>query len=204
MANLKDLSREYEERRFPPARRLDVHGEGPGAARQRALQWIQSHAHEAPGSELLVVVERGVRPGSRGGPVRKSVEAMLDQLEGGLIEWWQSFGPGSIALRISDDPRMSPVPAPVAPDPRDEGRTPETAGAVLIPPAADIPEELLPVARRAAELRRMREGLSVSILEVLLRRIWIEAQAIAMGERLSFETALHQILRVEERRAYEE
>jgi hypothetical protein len=204
VANLKDLTREYEARRFPPARRLDVHGEGPVAARQRALQWIQSFAHEAPGSELLVVVERGVRPGSRGGPVRKSVEAMLDQLQGGLIEWWQSFGPGSIALRIADDPRMSALSAPTAPDPKDDGRTPETAGAVLIPPDADIPEELLPVARRAAELRRMREGQSVSILDVLLRRIWIEAQAIAMDRRLTFDAALQQILRMEEQRAYEE
>ena len=54
MARLDDLAREYEARRFPPTRRLDVHGEGPTAARDRALRWIQMHAHENPGTERLL------------------------------------------------------------------------------------------------------------------------------------------------------
>lgn len=204
MAGLDDLPREYEARRFPPTRRLDLHGEGPRAARERALRWIQSFAHEEPGQELLLVVERGVRPGASPGPVRRSVEALLRELEGRLIAWWQEFGPGSLVVRVAEEPSMRPFPPPAAPVPADEGRTPETAGAAFVRPMDDIPEELLPVARRAAELRRDREGASVRLLEVLLRQVWIEAQAVAMSERLTFEAALERIAAEEEARAYEE
>lgn len=203
MAKLNELLREYEAHHFPPTRRLDVHGEGPVVARERTLRWIQSFAHEAPGSELLVVVERGARPGVRASPVRRSVEEMLQRLVGGLIDWWQPFGPGSLALRVSLDPRMAPPATPTAPEDENDGRTPETAGALLIEPDADIPDELLPLARRAAELRRTREELSLPLLDVLLRQIWIEAQAAAMSERISFESALDRVLQREEDLAYD-
>jgi hypothetical protein len=62
VAGLHDLAREYEAQRFPPTRRLDLHAEGPQVARDRALHWIQSFAHEQPGAELLLIVERGGRP----------------------------------------------------------------------------------------------------------------------------------------------
>jgi hypothetical protein len=194
MAGFEHLTREYEARRYPPARRLDVHGEGPAVARDRALRWIQSHAHEEPGAELLLVVERGARPGRPAGPVRQSVEWLLRDLEGGLIAWWGPFANGSLALRIAYEPRMvAPSRATTTPDPT-EGRTPETASAAQPPPAADIPPELLPLASQVAELRRDREGLSVGLLEVVLRRVWIEAQATAMDERIPFETALDRLL----------
>ncbi|HST62916.1 MAG TPA: hypothetical protein VLK84_29685, partial [Longimicrobium sp.] len=77
---LNELSREYEARHFPPTRRLDLQGEGPETARQRALRYIQSFAHEQPGAELLLIVERGRKPGGRRGPIRTSVEALLDEL----------------------------------------------------------------------------------------------------------------------------
>lgn len=203
MARLNDLSREYEARHFPPTRQLDLHGEGPESAQRRALRWIQSFAHEEPGSELLLVVERGGRPRGRASVVRQSVEALLGRLAGGLIDWWQPFGSDSIALRVALDPRISP-PAPPEPiDPRDEGRTPETASAAPPDPDADIPGELLPVARRAAELRRAREDLSIGLLGVVLRQVWIEAQATAMNERTSFGAALDRVLREEEGRIYE-
>ncbi|HEX2205740.1 MAG TPA: hypothetical protein VHG91_20675, partial [Longimicrobium sp.] len=89
-----------------------------------------------------------------------------------------------------------------APDPKDEGRTPETAGAAYLPPHADIPPDLLPVATRAAELRRTREGLGVSVLDVVLRELWIEAQARAMSERVTWEAALRETLADEEARMY--
>lgn len=198
MAGFESLTREYEARRFPAGRRLDLHGEGPGVARDRALRWIQSNAHEEPGAELLLVVERGGRPGRPPGPVRQAVERLLRELEGGLIEWWGQFASGSIAVRIAAEPRMVPSarPAP-APDPT-EGRTPETAGAAQPPPDADIPPELLPLARRVAELRRDREGLSLGLLEVVLRRVWIETQAIAMDERVRFDEALGRLLAEEQ------
>jgi hypothetical protein len=204
VTRLSDLAREYEARRFPRTNRLDLHGEGPETARERALRWIQSQAHEQPGAELLLVVERGGRPGRAPGPVRRAVEQLLVRLTGGLIDWWQPFGTGSLALRLSDEPRLVPFREPTAPDPRDEGRTPETAGAVTIEVAADIPPELLPLARRAAELRRAREGGPVAAAELLLARLWLEAQARAMDERLSFEGALERILAEEERLAVEE
>jgi hypothetical protein len=204
MAGLNHLMREYELRHFPPGRRLDLHGEGPLAARQRALRWIQSFAHEQPGEELLLIVERGRRPGARAGILEKTVVKLLEELEGKLIDWWQPFGPGSLAVKISLYPRMQPLAAPKPVEDRSEGRTPETAGALLLSPQHDIPEELLPTAQRAAELRRMREGISVGMLDAVLRRIWIEAQAAAMMERVHELDALQRILREEERRAYED
>jgi hypothetical protein len=192
MADWRDLSREYEARRYPEARRLDLHGEGPAAARERALQWIQSHAHEEPGQELLLIVERGRRPGRPPGPVRKAVERLLVELQGRLIEWWQDFGTGALAVRIADDPRM--VPQTGAPPVQTDGRTPETAGAALLAVQNDIPEELLALATRIAEARRDRERLSVGLMDVVLRRVWIEAQAEAMGERIGFDEALERLL----------
>ena len=202
MPNLSDLAREYEARHFPATQRLDLHGEGPDTARVRALRWMQTWAHEAPGTSLLLVVERGVRPGARGGPVRRSVEKLLDSLVGGLIESWQPFGAGSLAVRIALRPRLVPIGGPA--EQSGEGRTPETAGAAYVEAEEDIPEALLPLARHVAELRRTREGLAVSVLPVVLRRVWIEAQADAMLARTPWETALRGLLRQEQRRAYEE
>ena len=203
MTHLNDLFREYESRHFPPTRRLDLQGEGPATARDRALRWIQMHAHEQPGAELLLVLERGRRrEAPRKDPVRLAVEGMLAELTGRLVEWWQPFGPGTIAVRISGDPAMWAPPSSRPKREQGEGRTPETAGAAYVAPEADIPGELLPVARRAAELRRTREGLAVSLMEVVLRGVWIEAQAAAMGERVSFEEALQRIVADEEAKAY--
>ena len=203
MGGFGELARDYEARRFPPTRRLDLHGDGPGVARERALKWIQSFAHEEPGSELLLIVERGHGRRRPPTPVRREVEKLLVDLEGRLIDWWQEFAEGSLALRISDDPRMHPFGEPPAPRP-DEGRTPETAGEAMIAPELDIPGELLGLAERAAELRRDREGLSVGLLEVVLRRIWIEAQADAMSLEIGFGEALERILEAEQARAAEE
>ena len=204
MAGLHDLAREYEAQRFPPTRRLDLHAEGPQVARERALHWIQSFAHEQPGVELLLIVERGGRPGRSAGPVHREVVKLLDELSGKLIEWWQNFGTGSLALRIAAVPRMTPL-GPSAPVPlAGEGRTPETAGAAPLALHHDIPDELLDVASRAAELRRVREGISVGLLQVVLRRIWIETQAAAMDERISFESALARILDAERLRMLED
>lgn len=202
VTRLNELSREYEARHYPPTRRLDLQGEGPETARARALRWLQTFAHEQPGADLLLIVERGKRPGSRKGPVRVAVEKLLDELRGGLIEWWQPFADGSLALRVARDPRLHPA-APPPPD-VGEGRTPETAGQGYLSPREDIPPELLPLAERVAELRRMREGLPVGVTDVVLRGIWIEAQARAMGERIPFETTLHALLRDEQQRMYED
>lgn len=200
MAHWNDLSREYEARRYPPTRRLDVQGEGPETARQRALRWIQSFAHEQPGADLLLVVERG--RGARRGAVRVAVEKLLAELQGGLIEWWAPFGDGSLALRVSLDPRMQRLVARPA-EPVGEGRTEETAGAAYVRPQDDIPPELLPLAGRAAELRRVREGLPVGVTETIMRRLWIDAQVTAMTERTSWEDALRGIVRAEEARMFE-
>src|SRR5690606_8951393 len=194
MRDFRDLAREYEERHFPPTRRLDLHGEGPVRARELALQWIQSRAHEQPGDELLLIVERGRAPGRPPTAVRRAVERLLGELQGKLVDWWQDFGTGGLALRISDQPSVLSLPA--RPEPVGEGRTPETAGAFL-PVSEDIPEELQGVARRIAELRRDREQLSLGLMEVILRRVWIEAQATAMQERVSFEEALEEMLEEE-------
>jgi hypothetical protein len=199
---LNELSREYEARHFPPMRRLDLQGEGPDTARQRTLRWIQSFAHEQPGANLLLIVERGRKPGSRKGPIRVAVEKLLDELQGGLIEWWQPFSEGSLALRISAEPHRWVAPPPRPADPS-EGRTDETAGRAYLHPEADIPYELLPLALRTAELRRTREGQAVGLLDVVLREIWIEAQAAAMTDRIDWETALEAINRREEARLLE-
>jgi hypothetical protein len=203
MTRLNELAREYEERHYPPTRRLDVHREGPQSARERALRWIQTFAHEEPGSDLLLIVERGGRPGRHKGPVRLEVERLLNELEGGLIDWWQPFADGSLALRIAREPRRwagAKAPEP----PKGEGRTPETAGARYLPPQADIPPELLNIAARAAELRRTREGLAVPMGEVVLRGIWNDAQARAFDEGVSWEQALREVLEMEERAIYED
>jgi hypothetical protein len=201
VTRLNELSREYEARHFPISRRLDLQGEGPDTARDRALRWIQTFAHEEPGAELLLIVERGRH--RRRGPVRIAVEGLLEELTGGLLEWWQPFAEGSIACRVARDPRRwAKAPAAVV-DPKDEGRTAETAGAAYLPPESDIPAELLPLARRAAEFRRMREGLAASAYDVVLRGVWNEAQAAAMERRVPFREALEEIEREEERALYE-
>lgn len=198
MADIRDLSREYEARRFPEGRRLDVHGEGPAVARERALRWIQSYAHEEPGQELLLIVERGRRPGRPPTPVRRAVERLLAELQGRLVEWWQDFGTGGLALRVAEHPQMVPQTEPRPTE--GEGRTPETAGAAPLAAHHDIPDELLGIASRVAEIRRDREGMSVGLMDVVLRRVWIEAQARAMEERISFERALELLLEEERRR----
>jgi hypothetical protein len=203
MAGFDSLARDYEARRFGPSRQLDVHGEGPAVARDRALKFIQSFAHEAPGTELLLILERGGRRSGRPHPVRQSVEKLLDVLFGDLVERWSPFTDGTVAVRISHDPHMAaPQRATEAPPTDPEGRTLETAGTATLRPDEDIPTELLPVARRIAELRRERESLSVGLLEVVLRRVWIEAQAIAMTDRVSFEDAMNRILSSEQRLLY--
>lgn len=202
MAHLNELYREYEARHYPPTRRLDLQGEGPSTARDRTLRWIQTFAHEQPGTDLLLVLERGRRVATgRKSAVRTAVEELLGDLSGKLVDWWQPFGPGSIALRVARDPRMF-TPPPPKPKLEGDGRTPETAGAAYLSPEADIPDELLPLARRAAELRRTREGHSVSLMEVVLRGIWIEAQAAAMSEGATFEAALRRIAANEAEKAY--
>lgn len=192
MAGMKDLMREYERTRFPPDRRLDVHGEGPGVARDRALLWIQSRAHEQPGQELLLIVGRGGRPGRPPGAVEVAVRDLLADLQDRLIEWWQPFTPGSLALRIAREPRMAP-PARTRSAAAGEGRTEETAGVARPAPADDIPTELLPTARRTAELRIERESLSVRLADVVLREIWIEVQAAAMETGTTFASAMEDI-----------
>lgn len=194
---MKDPIREYEGARFPPDRRLDLHGEGPRVARDRTLRWIQSRAHEHPGQELLLIVERGRsfrRPSS---PVATAVHDLLDELTGRLVEWWKPFAPGSILVRVADDPRMERRPAIVSAAPVGDGRTEETAGAARPSPWKDIPLELLGAARAAAGLRIEREGLTTRVEEVVLREIWTEAQVRAMDEEKSFADALAAILAAE-------
>jgi hypothetical protein len=200
VTRLSELAREYEARHYPPTRRLDIQGEGPQTARERVLRWVQSFAHEQPGADLLLIVQRGRQ---RKGPVLLEVERLLAELTGGLIDWWAPFAEGSVALRIARDPRRVPVAKPPAKDPG-EGRTPETAGARYLSPLPDIPPELLPVATRAAELRRMREGLAVGVAEVVLGGIWNEAQARAFTEDVSWERALHETLEAEQRALYDD
>jgi hypothetical protein len=202
VSGFDDLARDYEARRFPPTRRLDLHGEGPGVARDRALRWIQSHAHEAPGEELLLVVERGRRPGRPPTPVRRAVEGLLSELQGRLIDWWQGFGSGSLAVKLAEVPDMRPPPRRPA-LPEGDGRTPETAGTAILALHHDIPDELMDLATRAAELRRVREEISVRMVDAVLRRVWIDAQALAMDRRIEFEDALERILEEERRMARE-
>lgn len=203
MSGWGDLAREYEARRFPASRRLDLQSDGPDTARQRALQWIQSYAHEEPGQELLLVVERGGRPGRPATPVRRAVEQLLRDLDGKLIDWWQAFGQGTLVVRVARDPDMRPLQEEPE-EPVGDGRTPETAGTALLALHHDIPDELLDLAHRAAELRRTREGISVKMIDSVLRRIWIETQAAAMEHRIDFEEALREILEKERARAWEE
>jgi hypothetical protein len=190
MAGMKELMQEYERARFSEDRRLDLHAEGPRAATERALQWIQSRAHETPGQELLLIVERPFRGDRPPSPVRAAVQTLLTELQGKLIDWWQPSAPGSIALRISREPSMRTrrVAAPLADT--DEGRTSATAGFVRLPARDDIPSELLAEAERIVDLRIEREGLSDRIRDVLLREVWIEVQAAAMEFGTSFATAL--------------
>lgn len=194
--------REYEIRHFPLSRQLDLHGDGPRAARERALRWIQSFAHENPGEELLLIAERGNRPGTAPGPVRRALEALLAELDGKLIDWWQPFGSGSLALRLSDEPSVLPKLSLVK-EPVGEGRTNDTAGAALIDPEDDIPHDILPLIERAAELRRTREGISLGLIPLLVRRLWIEAQAYSMSESVDFNAGAEWVLE-QERRAEEE
>lgn len=203
MTRLNDLAREYEARHYPITRRLDLQREGPDTARERALRWIQTFAHEEPGADLLLVVERGVRPGGRKGPVRVAMEKLLEELRGGLVEWWQPFADGSLALRVARDPRRW-VPRAKTAEPEGDGRTPETAGAAYVPAEDDIPDDILPLARRVSEMRRTREGLGVPLLGVVMRQIWIEAQATAMSERVSFHDALTRAREDEEQRMYDD
>lgn len=203
MTKLNELSRAYEARHYPPTRRLDVQGEGPETARERVLRWVQSRAHEQPGTDLLVVVERGTRRHGKKSAVRAAVEALLAELTGGLIEWWQPFAEGSLAIRVAQTPRRFGEPErPAAP--AGEGRTDETAGKAWLSPRKDIPEEHLPLAWRAAELRRTREGLAVAAMDVVLQRVWIEAQAVAMTERVPWDDALRRVIAEEERRTLAE
>ncbi|HET7461276.1 MAG TPA: hypothetical protein VFJ82_08500 [Longimicrobium sp.] len=203
MTRLNELAREYEARHYPPTRRLDLQAEGPESARERALRWIQSFAHEEPGADLLLIVER-LRPGRGKSPVRLSVEKLLNELNGGLIEWWQPFADGSLALRVARDPRRFPA-GPAKPRvPPGEGRTPETAGATYLDPTADIPPDLLPVALRAAELRRAREGLSAAAAGVVLRGIWNDAQTRSFDEGVTWARALEEVLEAEQQALYEE
>jgi len=194
VTGMKDLMREYERKRFPAERRLDLQGEGPRSARDRALHWIQSKAHENPGEDLLLVVDRVGFPGRAPSPVHVEVQKLLRDLEGRLIEWWQPFAPGSIALRTSLTPTMH-LPAPRSPAERveGEGRTEETAGAARVHPREDIPPDLLYQAERTAERRIEREGHSIRLLDVVLREVWIEVQALAMEERLTFDEAMRRV-----------
>jgi hypothetical protein len=107
-------------------------------------------------------------------------------------------------VRVSALPRMDAGRPTGAAPMQGEGRTAETSGAAPLAMHHDIPAELLDVARLAAELRRVREGISVALLDVVLRRIWIETQAAAMEERIGFETALERILAHERERILEE
>ncbi|HUE95893.1 MAG TPA: hypothetical protein VMN39_04510 [Longimicrobiaceae bacterium] len=191
MASLGELRREYERAHFPADRRLDLHGEAPRMARERALRWIQSRAHEAPGQELLLIVERAVQPGRRPSAVAEAIRELLTDLNGKLLAGWHPFGPGSVALRIADFPSILPLMAPARSE--GDGRTNATSGAARPPPEDDIPAELLELATRTAELRIEREGLSSRVLDVILREVWIEAQAAAMETRTSFAAGLERV-----------
>lgn len=203
MAGINDLMREYEAKRFPIYRRLDLQGEGPRSARERALHWLQSRAHESPGEEVLLIVERAVRPGRPPSPVSVEVQKLLAELDGKLLAWWQPFAPGSFAVKISSDPRMRVArTAPAEPD--GDGRTDDTAGAARPPAAQDIPPELLDDARQIVHLRLEREGLTTRISDVVLREVWIEVQATAMEKRMTFGDAMSALLGLERVRSLED
>ena len=203
MGDMRDLMRAYERARYPTHRRLDVQAEGPHTVRERVLQWIQSRAHEEPGEDLLLIIARGVKPGSPPASMEVEVRKLLDRLQGRLIEWWQPFAPGSLAVRLAREPSMfhpSKQPEPEIGD----GRTAETAGAARPEADRDIPPELYDIARRVTELRIEREGLSIRVFDVLLREVWNQAQVMAMEERLTFEAALNVVLDEEMKARLEE
>ena len=203
MAGMNDLMREYESKRFPIYRRLDLQGEGPRSARERALHWLQSRAHESPGEELLIIVDRGGRPGRPPSPVAAEVQKLLAELQGRLLEWWQPFAPGSYAVRLSLDPRIQrgyTAPSALTGD----GRTEETAGAARPPADQDIPAELLDSARQIVDLRLEREGLTTRIANVVLREVWIEVQAAAMENGITFEKAMAKALEAERKSGWRE
>lgn len=160
-------------------------------------------AHEEPGAELLLVLERGRIGPTRPGSTRAAVEALLEELRGGLLDWWQPFTPGTLALRIAFEPRRVRA-GPLSDPAPDDGRIPATGGAAYLAPDRDIPPELLPLATRAAELRATREELSAMLIPLLTRRIWIEAETLAMSESVGWGDALARIVAAEERRAYED
>jgi hypothetical protein len=164
-------------------------------ARERALRWIQSRAHESPGQELLLIVERAVQPGRPPSAVSETIRKLLDDLNGKLLAWWQPFGPGSVALRIADYPSILSVATPARTE--GDGRTKVTSGAARPAAADDIPTELLESATRAAELRIEREGLSSRVFDVILREVWIDAQAEAMESRTSFAAGLERVHELE-------
>lgn len=199
MRHVHESTRAYEARHFPAAYRLDLHAEGPQGARRRALRWIELMAHEHPGDEVLMVVERGGQVRRESGPVRLEVEALLEELNGALIDGWQRFGTDGVAVRISRDPDRFREPEestePEVPEGRDK---PEP----MIDPTGDIPRELQAMVRRGAELRRMREGHGVALMDTLMRRIWISAQAAAMSGEGTVESALATLVKGEERATY--
>lgn len=201
--DMRDLMREYERSRYPADRRLDVQAEGPQTARERVLQWIQYRAHEEPGADLLVIVSRGTRPGALPTRVEAEVRKLLDELEGRLIEWWQPFAPGSLAVHLAAEPSMLRTTRTVQSGPG-EGRTPETAGAARPTPGQDIPPDLFDRVQAVAELRIEKEGLSSRVMDVLLREVWTEIQVRAMEERLTFETVVDSVLEEERQVRFDE
>jgi hypothetical protein len=122
------------------------------------------------------------------------IHALLDDLTGKLISRWRPFAPGSIMLRIADLPRMERQKDPEHPLPPDDGRTRETAGAARPSPLTDIPPELLTLARTAAGLRILREGLTTRVEELVLREVWVEAQLRAMESGSSFAEGISSVL----------
>jgi hypothetical protein len=202
LAGLHDLMREYERARYPEHRRLDLQAEGLATARDRALQWIQSRAHEEPGQDLLIIVSRSGRPGNKVSPLETEVRSLLEELQGKLIGWWEPFAPGSLAIRIADVPDMRPRRDP-DPGSRGEGRTDETSGAAPLSPQRDIPPQLLEIAIRIADKRIEREGLNPGIRDVVLREIWTEAQALAMERGIDFAAGLGRIMDSEIDKSYD-
>jgi hypothetical protein len=200
--DLTSLARSYEEGRFPPSRRLDLQAEGPDVARTRALRWIESVAHEDPGADLLLILERRAGP-PRKGSLRQSVESLLDELTGRLLDWWEPFGPGSLVVRVSASPDRFRQVVERDPRPTPAERLDEAGASGWVEPREDIPAELLPAVERIAEARRQREGLSLGLMDVMLHQIWVEVQALAMDERLTFELALEEVLGSERERGYE-
>ena len=193
---------EYEDSRFSAHQRLDLQAEGPRQAGERLLHWIQSRSHEDPGSELLVIARRGGTPGSDPVPVEREVERVLRQVDRKLIDWWHPMTPGSFALKVSDDPQMALKRRVKVL--QDDGRTADTLSAAGPDPDTDIPPDLLELARSVALLRIEREELSAGVQQLILREIWVEAQALAMEERLSFGDALGRLKKEELELTYDD